>query len=220
MYYKKIIEIAKYYKGPQKQKRLEIGITGLVELEIKRENYQKAYDYLLSLNGQEDSKLRRQTIFYLKNKLNLLTEKEKEYHALKYDEKQFLNYDKNKALYHIKMHQKESEDPKRTLFFEEINIEEIYEIAEEKIKDKAPIKSTLTETYIVELEKEVGILQKKPTNKIYVITEVNTKNIITIYPVPSYYNSKNKEEDKNEYKGRQRTRMSQIEKFNQKYSRI
>ena len=220
MYYNKIIEISKYYKEPQRQKRLEIGITGLVELEIKKENYQKAYDYLLSLNGQEESQLKRQTIFYLKNKLNLLTKKEKEYQILKYDEKQFLNYDKKRAIDHIRLHQKEIGNSKHTLFLEEINIEEIYEIAEEEIKNKKPIKSTLTETYIVELEKNIGILNEKLTKKIYVITEVNTKNIITMYPVPSYYNSKNKEEDKNEYKGRQRTRMSQIEKFNQKYSRI
>lgn len=220
MYYKKIIEIAKYYKEPQRQKRLEIGITGLVELEIKRENYQKAYDYLLSLKGKEDSNLRRQTIFYLKNKLNLLTEKEKNYHGLKYDERQFLKYDKNAAIEHIKTHQKNRNNPKRTLFFEEISIDEIYELAKNEIENKKPIKSTLADTYIIELEKDVGIINKKLTNKIYVITEVNTKNIITMYPVPTYYNSKNKEVNKNEYKGRQRTRLSQIEKFNQKYSKI
>lgn len=221
-YYNKIIDVSGKKTFSHKEKVLEIGIIGLVQLEIKRKNYDRAYMYMQKMAKVSNKPTHRQIIFYLKNKLNILSEEEKEYEGMKYDEKQFLNYSIEEAKKHVEKHVHENNTIKKhTLFYKDIDIDKIFEKVTEKLPQAILTKSTVVDNYLVELDENIAEIKGQTTNKVMVITEVNTNNILTMYPVFPYYNSKMEiETEKEEYHSTyQRKRQSQIEKFNQRYNR-
>lgn len=225
-YYYQILELgdnlvdAHEKRKTSKKETIKIGIIGMIYLEIKighLKQAQKFLEQLLKLDNIYTTD-ERKISFYLNYKLNPKSIEKIDKRLLKYDEKQIVNYNEEKAKKHIKIHKYKIKDKKdHTTFYKKINTDEIFEIAKEKIKDIDPITSTITDRYVIELNYFVSTINNQRTNKIMVVTEVNTKNIMTLYPVPIFLESKSKSEKENEYTGYQRTRKSQIEKFNEKY---
>lgn len=133
-----------------------------------------------------------------------------------YSEKQIINYNKKKAIQHIKSHH--GEDSVYISYFNSNNdIEKIFNEISDYIIDKKPYYSGVYDVYIVHLNDiKMGSIYNEKLNDISIITLPNTKNIITMYPVnkvDEYLNDVEQEEPKTK-------RLSQIDKFNKKYQQF
>lgn len=197
----------------------------LIFLEIKNKKYKEAYDHFLifddypKLNNIEAIKIN----FYLKYKLNQLTDEEKKNDS--YFCNQLLNYNEEKAIEHIKLHLDENNFKKNhTCYNKELNINILYNDTKYRIYNMSPIKSTLVDRYIIECEYVVGSINNIETNVVEVVTFSNTKNILTIYPIIretekdiTKENITCEQKDNEKDKVKQIKRVSQIDKFNRKY---
>lgn len=222
-YYNSIIEIAEKEKAAEKNKNIKnfkIGYRGLLYTEIKRGDYEKSYYYLSLLANCENTayqEIRRENV-YLKEKLGLLSLEEKNSKNLIYHERQIINYDRNLTIQHIKEHKNYRLNKQiHSVFCKNVDICELLDIAFDRIKDLDPVECTLNDNYVIEFDSDIGIINGVLTNKLLVVTQSNNYNIITLYPVASYFESFNANK-KNDYTGHQKVRKSQIEKFNEKYN--
>jgi tetratricopeptide (TPR) repeat protein len=193
-------------------------LNKLVYLEIKIKNYMKAYNYLKKLlyySDLDDLNIKEinHIIFYLKYKLNLLTEEDKKNNS--YFCIQLINYDEEKTIEHIKFHLDENDNKRiHTNYYKSLNINILFNDIKFKISNMLPIKSSLTDKYIIEYDYIVGSINNVETNALEVVTYSNTKDIITMYPIYPIKNKKNEED----MKVKQIKRESQIDKFNRKYN--
>lgn len=132
----------------------------------------------------------------------------------------FLNqtksYSTSSAINHISEHYKSENGSGR--FSETFDLNKEYFNMTKSVQDTRPVFTSLNspvDTYVVNHD-NAGVLGDIPLNKIQVITILDTKDIITFYPVSKYSLGYEYEEDfipKEEKK----KRLSQIEKFNQRY---
>ena len=127
----------------------------------------------------------------------------------------------NDEIYQISIFDNLDEDEKKILhsvYSEDINIEELYEYTSAQIQNLEPIEGSINDKYIIKCDKIVGItIDKQPTDTIKVIVIPNTKDIITMYPIPTI---NNKLEIENNYtSSKQKVRESQIDKFNRRYAK-
>jgi len=133
-----------------------------------------------------------------------------------YSEKQIINYNKKKAIQHIKSHH--GENSVYISYFNSNNdIEKIFNEISDYIVDKKPYYSGVYDVYIVHLNNiKMGSIYNKKLNDISIITLPNTKNILTMYPVDMV------DEDLNDVEKEppKTKRLSQIDKFNKKYQNI
>ena len=203
-------------------------LTGIINANIREEKYEDAY---INYNRIDNERIKGKkemlnTKFYLKYKLGLLTDINS---SSRYYFKQVLDYDENRALNHIKTHMyKNVKKERHSLYLENINIKKLYNDVKVKLDEESIREITLNDKYIIEFDYSIGSIGSVETNKVAIVTLPNTKNIITMYPVLSFdeYNnycySLNRIIDNNEeyYLNshiKQKTRQSQIEKFNKKY---
>jgi len=131
-----------------------------------------------------------------------------------YSENQIINYNKKKAIHHIKSHHGEK-SAHISYFNNDTDIEKIFNKILIYIKDKKPYYSGVYDVYIVHIDKvKMSSIYYERLNDLVIITLPNTKNILTMYPVDMVdedLNEIEKEENKKTYK------LSQIEKFNKRY---
>lgn len=231
------VEKSRYYLeealniSNEEEKTLELGkldpkdksfaLMQLIYLEIKNKDYIKAYNYFEKLTDY--SCLNKNEIkeinFYLKYKLNLLTEEDKKNKG--YFCNQLLNYDEEKALEHIKLHLDENNcKRKHTIYNKTLNINIVFNDIKIRIYDMTPDLSTLVDKYIIEYDYIIGSINNIETNTLKVVTFSNTKNILTMYPIikgskKDIINKTSTYEEKDKVK--QIKRESQIDKFNRKY---
>lgn len=138
-----------------------------------------------------------------------------------------ITYDEEKALEHIiKHHSFESHDPKKTYFSEDINVKELFYKMQFIIKSKRDlkiIKKRICNCMHFYYNKIGYTIEGKTINSLTIITN-NDLQIISMFPeeVYDYQNINNIEENKEIEQAKQKiiTRMSQIDKFNQKYGSI
>lgn len=162
----------------------------LIYLYIKQEKYEEAYnqlDNLFNTNTTSNQKtpypIIRNIIFYLKYKLNLLTKEEMENTSFYY-KKQLVNYDEFDVIDHISKHLDEiGEKDNHSLFNPGIDTMNLYYACSNIIKNMEPISSSLSDIYIISYENPIGTAINKPTNTVRVVTYINSKDIISIYPV-------------------------------------
>lgn len=162
----------------------------LIYLYIKQEKYEEAYnqlDNLLNTNATSNLKtpypIIRNIIFYLKYKLNLLTPEEMENTSFYY-KKQLVNYDEFDVIDHISNHLNEiDEKDNHSLFNTCIDTMNLYYICSNIIKNMEPVSSSLSDIYIVNFENPIGTALNKTTNTVRIVTYINSKDIISIYPV-------------------------------------
>ena len=101
-----------------------------------------------------------------------------------------------------------------------MNLEETFEIIEKRISVIDPsylgVRSS-GDSYLIDFE-NAGIVGSTILNKMQVVTIINTKKIITFYPVSKLsFNYETEEEVRKEKAPIKR--LSQIEKFNQRYNK-
>ena len=197
----------------------EIALAELVTIYTNHGCYDLAYRYnneLLKVKNPRSHFNPKQIDIFLKYKLGLEIDIEKED---TYYIKQLYSYSREEAIRHISQHL--DEDEKKILhsvYLEDINIEELYEYASRQIQDLEPGEGYVNDKYIIKCDKIVGItIDKQPTDTIKVIVIPNTKDIITMYPIPTI---NNKLEIENNYtSSKQKVRESQIDKFNRRYAK-
>lgn len=131
---------------------------------------------------------------------------------------QIIEYSKEMAIEHIREHFESTRGEGR--FFPDMNLEETFEIIQNKINNMEPFHvgiKTANDTYLFDFE-NAGIVGNTILNKMQVITFANTKKIITFYPVSRLSYNYETEEDIKPKKAPVK-RLSQIEKFNQRYNK-
>lgn len=190
--------------------------------------YEKAYKYLSfvseyrkRLSAEEEEKLYLDEL-YLKHRLGILSEKDKEenncYLAL-----QIMDYNEKRALKHIKNHKYEDlSHQEYDMFEEEIDVYDIYYKVRSVIADASPLEfQTIEYVYYFEYPeiKNISLKDNYPYKYLKVVALKDTKQIVTMHPVfakerLSIVNSLEKEKTKT------KKSMSQIEKFNKKYGMV
>ena len=159
----------------------------LLFLSIKEQKYLEAYQYFEHLLNIKNYKgITLDTLnninFYLKFKLNLLTEEDIRYHK-NYFCLQLLEYSDDRAIEHIRKHLDENSHKKNhTLYEQSIDVEQVFHEAQEKIKSMNPVKSALSDFYFVEYASAIGTSNGVATNQVKIVTFSNTKDILTMYP--------------------------------------
>lgn len=82
------------------------------------------------------------------------------------------------------MHLDENDTKKiHSCYNENLNIDKLFEEIQLKIANLSPYKSTLVDKYTIEYGYNIGSIDNIQTNFIRVITILNTKDIITMYPI-------------------------------------
>ena len=146
-------------------------------------------------------------------KTNLGESVEKSY---SYFIKQIINYSNIRSLDHIMAHYYSENGSGK--FSPSFNINDEYFKIRNIIKDMNPVFRSLDESvdkYIIDYP-GAGVLGDISLDKIQVVTIMETKDIITFYPVSKYSLGYEYEEDFVSKKEPQK-RLTQIEKFNQRY---
>ena len=179
---------------------------------IKLEKYEEAYLSFEELKRVDISKkywFKYNTLeIYLKSVMGIPFDAEPK----NYLESLMVDYNYQDVIDHINKH-KENDDTKlnHTLFYENINVEELYQYALDQIKDENYKDNSFNDAYVFEY-KGAGYNKTKELNYVKVITIPNTKKIITMYPYDYIDKNKKKEKAKEKVKT-----LSRIDKFNQKY---
>lgn len=191
----------------------------LVSLDLREEKYEEALvdaEKILDMDDKYLDKASRITLMRMIAiaKVNLgIPVTEKGYYF-----SQIIEYSKEKAIKHIKSHFESTRG--EGVFFPDTNIEETFDLLENRISDIKPnylsVKSS-GDSYLIDFE-NAGIVGNTILNKMQVVTIINTKKIITFYPVSKLsFNYETEEEVRKEKVPIKR--LSQIEKFNQRYNK-
>lgn len=160
----------------------------VIYLEIKFNNFDKAYKHLLNLikNNSNDvyeaeiKKIER----FLSNKLNIPSL----YNYESYGVKQILNYSKEDCLKHLDCHKYENEEKKvHSVFLGSTDINDLYHSVSNKLVHSKPYKSSFTDKYLLDMKCLIGKVSDIKTSKVEIVTTNNSKDILTIYPCLSHY---------------------------------
>ena len=192
----------------------------LINLDIKRNNYEEAYQKYNDLQKCSDyvgDKYFKQMGVFLEHKLGILNLKfyEKEFYFVQ----QLLNYNEELALDHIKLHMdKQKGKAAHSIYSESVDVCELYYFAKEQILNIEPSSYDVTDKYTIRCNKVVGeTTENKLTDTLRVVTLANTKDILTMYPIPAIDNELKLEDSL--VKTKQIKRESQIDKFNRRYGK-
>jgi len=162
-------------------------------------------------------------LLYCKSKLNILDEKLKDENKYLYG--QIIEYKEDNFFEHIKEHfadyNKDLDNPNSSIFSVDFPIDSIIETVKSHIpSDKRLFTGFFQDTYVFKYD-YCGRVDNKTTNYFKVICFNNTKNIITMFPcsnceelpcIDLNYINQNKNNENTKVK-----RLSQIDKFNQRY---
>ena len=168
------------------------GITSLMVLEMYKENYGKAYDYMCELPIyylQKKATKAKNEEFFLRYKLGMLTNDELKNYTT-YIEKQIINYNE-KSFYNENQRIIDNMNA-NGYHFAIKNINELSETLKEtkiNLSRKTPINIGFTNQYIVKCPMMIGKsdIAEKETKTLSVITLAGTNNIINVFPVPDYF---------------------------------
>lgn len=195
-------------------------LTELIHLDIKNKNYESAYQKYNDLQKCSDyveDNYFRQMCLFLEHKLGIPNLKfhEKETYFVR----QLLNYDENLALKHIKLHlDKQKGKASHSIYSESIDVDELYYFAKEQILNIESTSYGISDKYTIRCNKVIGkTIENKLTDTLCVVTLSNTKDILTMYPIPAIDNELKLEESI--VKTKQIKRESQIDKFNRRYGK-
>lgn len=189
------------------------------KLLLCQKKYKECYEFLTNhfpyFQKESHCAFVKRALAFLKKQLGLLTFSD--CYCEDYFINQIFSYNKDKAIEHIKLHQNSLEEVQ---FKSDFPIELIYDLLRQKLPNEYKyIKSGFTESYIVKYDAN-GYCDNRLVNFIEVITLQDSSEIITMYP----YENKEKRKyiditPKREENTFTRKRMSQIDKFNQRYSK-
>lgn len=97
--------------------------------------------------------------------------------------KRFVCSNDKDVIIHMKRHLNQAYKYSNGCFLENTNLEELLDICKEKIKEMNPNHFELSDAYRFSLDRTIGYKGDIITNDICVSTLLNTKDIITIFPI-------------------------------------
>ena len=185
-----IEEAIKYFKMLKNTSKRQYAIQNLLPLELHIEHYEECLIYLdeLSKSNERDVVMIKLYQFYIKYKLGKFNNKKNIPSG--YLHRQILNYDREKAIEHIKLHLNESDNKdNNSKFYSNISIEELYEKVKENLHLFKVKSYGLTDKYLLDLGYPVGTSNRIETSIIEIAVLCNSCHIISMYPAIA--NSKN-----------------------------
>ena len=153
----------------------------LVCLYCANNEYEKAFNTLINMkcNSSELDTLG----FFIAQKLGL--NGSVDYNKLEdYSHKQIVKYSYKLAISHIAKHQySDNNKEKHSLLLKGTDIPNLYDVVSEKILDATPTHNGWVDTYVVEMDENIGTCGGRLTRFLKVPCISGTKNIVSIYPV-------------------------------------
>ena len=189
-------EAKNYFEDILKIRHDVYAINELLILSIKWEKYEDALLYLEELTNYKTKNLKHLKVYftYINYKMGNI---DKIQDIEGYFANQIVDYNKEKAINHIKLHLDENSNKiKHGLFEDNLDIEKLYNESKERIKNIEPDYSAISDKYIYDTGFDVGVVNDQKTSFIKIVTVVNTKDIVTMYPIAPIPNYKNNEKEK------------------------
>lgn len=160
-------------------------ILELINLDLLENKLDEAYKLLQEnytrLMNVVDNKVITNTDFYIRYKLGLLNDDDDK---TKYYRRNLIRYNQNDVINHIKRHTNSSDGKKiHSQFSENIDIYVLLYNAKKLISNINPSYSTSVDIYYVNYGEVVGNVNDEETTYLEIVTYINTKNILTIYPI-------------------------------------
>lgn len=212
--------VAKYVK------RIDLLERGILINKLRLLSYTERYEELYELYRENYSIIEQMNInglvFYCKRKLNIIDSEKRDING--YTFRQMIRYEDTEFFEHITRHMadynKDEDIPNPCIFTSDFPLETIVKEIKKYMTSENGIYPGFYEKVYVFKYSESGLVKNKMTDYFKVICLNNTDQIITMYPVNidtslPYIdlNYLRKEEIT------QRKRLSQVEKFNQRYKR-
>lgn len=135
---------------------------------------------------------------------------------------QLISFNYNKAIEHIKNHCQSDDNKKyHSVFNENIKIEPLYKLIQTLLNKETFIRNNVHDAYVIYYP-NIGFCNDEKLDYLKVITNPNSKDIITMYPIQTRFIHSNcletiEEEIVPTQRENKVKRLTQIEKFNQKY---
>lgn len=187
------------------------------------QNFDKLYNLLISNPKIIERFELQDTLFYCKSKMGLIKETRDEINRYLY--KQIIEYDINDFYDHIKKHlydcSTEFSNESWDKFFEDFPLKEIINESKKYIpSNKCLYKGFYTSVYVFKFD-NCGKVNNKTVDYFKIICLENNSNFITMYPADDckYLPYIDLNYLKQENEPPKIKRLSQIEKFNQKYNK-
>lgn len=182
------LEVARYFfEEMVKTNRLAsiYAIWELINLDLLENKFEEAYELLREnytrLMNTIDKKVITNIDFHIRYKLGLLNEDDDK---TKYYKRNLIKYSEKDVINHIKRHTNSSDSKKiHSQFSENIDIYVLLSNAKKLISDINPSYSTSVDIYYVDYGEVVGNVNDEETTYLEIVTYINTKNILTIYPI-------------------------------------
>ena len=192
-----------------------------LRLLMLNEEYDKAYQFLIQYQSVFDKNKWTTGALscFLKKQLGIVTALEKEEYCKKYLLRPILSYSEDDAFIHTcSIHQSTLENMSPVQFVEDFQVKDMYDRLRKSIPNKDRIyDDVISDKYIFKYD-ACGHVNSKIVDYFVVVATKNTNDIFTMYPcsykpdfiVPDLTPEVSKEKTK---------RMSQIDKFNQRYGK-
>ncbi len=187
-------------------------IINLIYIHIRKKDFKNAnYYYEKAIKESIFSKDKEEAL-----KIKVILDKERNKHikledSYSYSLGQYINYDEKEAYEHIEKNHY-GEDFDRSVFNDDINLEELILDVKTKIVPEKRELQGLADCYYIEMDNVGKTREGEECNVIKVIVIPDTRNIITMYPISNRYGEERKKEKPKVKK------MSRIEMFNKKYN--
>jgi len=191
-----------------------------VKLLASQEKYEEAYSILI--NNREVFDNRNWTIrgveLFLLSRLGLLTEEQKKQNL--YLLSQIVNYSEESCLDHISKHLSFEGNDNVCIFNEDISLEKLYYQVREMLPLDDKIYSSIIDNVYIFKYENCGRVDGKVVDYFKVATLQHSNDIITMYPYKNTERIVHKDLTPTiDYSYTKVKRMSQIDKFNQRYSK-
>lgn len=192
-------------------------ILELIYLDIKENKLNEAYEKICTISTADNNNICNKARQYLEYKLGLTNSL-----TSCYFNNQLINFSEEKTIKHMKLHLHNKENRYNSYFSDEIDLDELYYDIKNKIKDMNTNVFTVVDKYIINYDYPIGISNGKAVNNVEVVTFINTKDIITIFPIESINNDiefldESNEEEYYYSSPKVKKRESQIDKFKRRY---
>ena len=160
-------------------------ILELINLNMLENKFDEAYQLMeenyTRLTNVIDEKIIFNMDFHIRYKLGLIKSDEDQ---TAYYRRNLLSYNENDVMEHIQSHANCSHLKKiHTQYKENIDVRTVFRNVWEIIKDIQPSFSTSIDIYYIDYGEVVGSVNDEETTYLEVVTFINTKDILTIYPI-------------------------------------
>lgn len=160
-------------------------VLGLIELDMIENKFEEAYQLLTENYIRLTNIIGKNVIsninFHIRYKLGLV---KKEEDVTTYYKRNLINYNEDDIIIHIKKHTDSSDIKKvHTQFEKNVDIIELFNKVKQIISISKPSYSTSVDFYHINYGNIIGNTNGEETTYLEVVTYINTKNILTIYPI-------------------------------------